>query len=79
MIEEGKRNPEKIRISTPGLQTTSSFNVMIIEGLTGARYTQDPYKDIVAGVTETLGGQVEATTQSPETVTALARKMGLRK
>lgn len=64
LIEEGKRNPEKIRISTPGLQTTSSFNVMIIEGLTGARFTQVPYKDIVAGVTEMLGGQVEATTQS---------------
>src|SRR3972149_6562600 len=63
-VEEGKKNPGKIRISTPGLQTTSSFNVMIIEGLTGARFTQVPYKDIVAGVTDMLGGQVEATTQS---------------
>lgn len=64
LVEDGKKNPEKIRISTPGLQTTSSFNVMIIEGLTGAKFTQVPYKDIVAGVTEMLGGQVEATTQS---------------
>ena len=63
-VEEGKRNPGKIRISTPGLQTTSSFNVVIIEGLTGAKYLQVPYKDIVAGVTDMLGGQVEATTQS---------------
>ena len=64
LIEDGKKNPMKIRMSTPGLQTTSSFNVMIIEGLTGARFTQVPYKNIVAGVTDMLGGQVEATTQS---------------
>lgn len=63
-VEDGKRNPERIRISTPGLQTTSSFNVMIIEGLTGAKFSQVPYKDLVAGVTDMLGGQVEATTQS---------------
>jgi len=63
-IEDGKKNPGKIRISTPGLQTTSSFNVVIIEGLTGAKYLQVPYKDIVAGVTDMMGGQVEATTQS---------------
>ena len=63
-VDDGKRNPEKIRISTPGLQTTSSFNVMIIEGLTGAKFSQVPYKDLVAGITDMLGGQVEATTQS---------------
>ncbi len=63
-VEDGKRNPGKIRISTPGLQTTSSFNVVIIEGLTGAKFLQVPYKDIVTGVTDMLGGQVEATTQS---------------
>lgn len=63
-VEAGKKDPDKIRISTPGLQTTSSFNVMIIEGLTGAKFSQIPYKDIVSGVTEMLGGQVEATTQS---------------
>jgi len=64
LIEDGRKNPGKIRISTPGLQTTSSFNVMIIEGMTGAKFLQVPYKDIVAGVTDMLGGQVEATTQS---------------
>jgi tripartite-type tricarboxylate transporter receptor subunit TctC len=63
-IAEGKRNPGKIRISTPGLQTTSSFNVMIIEGMSGAKFLQVPYKDLVAGVTDMLNGQVEATTQS---------------
>ncbi|OFZ90622.1 MAG: hypothetical protein A2V78_07205 [Betaproteobacteria bacterium RBG_16_64_18] len=63
-VEEGKKNPGKIRISTPGLQTTSSFNVMIIEGLTGAKFLQVPYKNLVMGVTDMLEGQVEATTQS---------------
>ena len=77
-VEEGKRNPEKIRISTPGHQTTSSFNVMIIVELTGAKFTQVPYKDIVAGVTDMLGGQVEATTQSLSVLVPFANSGKLR-
>jgi tripartite-type tricarboxylate transporter receptor subunit TctC len=72
LVEDAKRNPGKIRVSTPGLQTTSSFNVIIIEGLTGARFLQVPYKDIVAGVTDMIGGQVEATTQSLSVIVPFA-------
>lgn len=78
LIEDGKRNPQKIRISTPGLQTTSSFNVVIIETLTGASFLQVPYKDIVAGVTDMLGGQVEATTQSLSVVAPFANSGKVR-
>ncbi len=78
LIEDGKKNPMKIRMSTPGLQTTSSFNVMIIEGLTGAQFTQVPYKNIVAGVTDMLGGQVEATTQSLSVLVPFMKSAKLR-
>ncbi len=61
-VEEGKKNREKIRISSPGINTTASFNVFIIENVTGAKYTQIPYKEGVTAVTNVLGGHVEAVT-----------------
>ena len=61
-IDEGKKNPEKIRISSAGINTTASFNVFIIENITGAKYIQIPYKEGVTAITNVLGGHVEAVT-----------------
>jgi tripartite-type tricarboxylate transporter receptor subunit TctC len=63
-VDDAKKNPGKIRVSTPGLQTHSSINVVIIETLTGAQYTQVPYKEGITAVTSMLGGHVEATTNA---------------
>jgi tripartite-type tricarboxylate transporter receptor subunit TctC len=59
-VEEGKKNPEKIRISSPGINTAASFNIVIIENITGAKYTQIPYKEGVTAINNVLGGHVEA-------------------
>jgi tripartite-type tricarboxylate transporter receptor subunit TctC len=63
-IEEARKNPNKIRISSPGLQTHSSFNMVMVETLTGAHFTIVPYKEGVAAVTNMLGGHVEATSNA---------------
>jgi len=63
-IEDAKKNPGKIRISTPGLQTHASINVVIIETLTGAQYTLVPFKEGAQTITALLGGHVEATSFS---------------
>jgi tripartite-type tricarboxylate transporter receptor subunit TctC len=60
-LDGTKKNPGKIRISSPGLQTHSSFNLVIIETLTGTRFTQVPFKEGMAAITNMLGGNVEAT------------------
>ncbi|OGP64741.1 MAG: hypothetical protein A2169_01885 [Deltaproteobacteria bacterium RBG_13_47_9] len=62
--DDAKKNPGKIRISTPGIQTHSSINVMIMETLTGAQYTLIPFKEGAKAVTALLGGHVEATSFS---------------
>jgi tripartite-type tricarboxylate transporter receptor subunit TctC len=59
-IEDAKKNPGKIRISTPGLQTHASINVVLIETLTGAQYTLVPFKEGAQTITALLGGHVEA-------------------
>lgn len=63
-VDDAKKNPSKIRVSTPGLQTHSSINVVIIETLTGARYTLVPFKEGAQPITALLGGHVEATSFS---------------
>jgi tripartite-type tricarboxylate transporter receptor subunit TctC len=60
-VQDAKNNPGKIRVSTVGLQTHASLNLMIIESSTGAAYTQIPYKEGTTAVTSMLGGHVEAT------------------
>jgi len=63
-VDDAKKNPGKIRVSTPGLQTHSSINVVIIETLTGAQYTLVPFKEGGQAITSLLGGHVEATSFS---------------
>ena len=63
-LDDAKKNPDKIRISSPGLQTHSSFNMVIIETLTGARFTLVPFKEGITAVTSMLGGHVEATSNA---------------
>jgi len=60
-LDDSKKNPGKIRISTPGLQTHSSFNLVIIETLFGTKFTQVPFKEGMAAITNMLGNNVEAT------------------
>ena len=60
-LDDSKKNPGKIRISTPGLQTHSSFNLVIIETLSGTKFTQVPFKEGMAAITNMLGNNVEAT------------------
>ena len=64
LLDDARRTPKKIRISSPGIQTTASFNLVIMENLTGAKFTQVPYKEGSSAVTSMLGGHVEATTHA---------------
>lgn len=61
LVEDAKKNPEKIRVSTPGIGTTSHFNIEIIQSLTGAQFNHVPFKGGDAVITAVLGGHVEMT------------------
>jgi tripartite-type tricarboxylate transporter receptor subunit TctC len=60
-IDYAKKNPGKIRVSTPGLGSTAHFNLELIQSLTGAPLTHIPFKGGEAVITALLGGHVEAT------------------
>jgi tripartite-type tricarboxylate transporter receptor subunit TctC len=60
LIEYAKKNPGKLRVSTPGEATIDNFNLVITQTLTGAQFTHVPFKG-GQSVTALLGGTVEVT------------------
>ena len=58
LIEYAKKNPEKVRVGTPGVETTANFDLQIIQSLTGARFIHIPMTKGPA--VALLGGHIEA-------------------
>jgi tripartite-type tricarboxylate transporter receptor subunit TctC len=61
LLDYAKKNPNKLRYSTPGIGSTSHFNLEIIQSLTGTQFTHVPFKSGEAVITALLGGHVEMT------------------
>ena len=61
LMDYAKSNPNKLRYSTPGIGSTSHFNLEIIQSLTGTHLTHVPFKSGEAVITALLGGHVEVT------------------
>ena len=61
LLDYAKKNPNKLRYSTPGIGSTSHFNLEIIQSLTGTQFTHVPFKSGEAVITALLGGHVEVT------------------
>jgi tripartite-type tricarboxylate transporter receptor subunit TctC len=61
LVDYGKKNPGKLRVSTTGVGSSDHFNVEIIHSLTGAEFTHVPFKGGESVLTALLGGHVEVT------------------
>jgi tripartite-type tricarboxylate transporter receptor subunit TctC len=61
LVDYAKKNPGKVRVSTPGHGSTDHFNVEIYQSATGAQFTHVPFKGGESVVTALLGGHVEVT------------------
>jgi tripartite-type tricarboxylate transporter receptor subunit TctC len=61
LVDYGKKNPGKLRVSTTGIGSSDHFNVEIIHSLTGAELTHIPFKGGESVLTALLGGHVEVT------------------
>ena len=57
LIDYAKKNPGKLRVGTPGIETASNFDLQIIQSLTDTQFTHVP---IVKGpAVSLLGGHIE--------------------
>ena len=59
LVDYAKKNPGKVRVGTIGQGSIDSFNLEITQSLTGAQFTQIPFKGGEAVLTALLGGHVE--------------------
>jgi len=61
LLDYAKKNPNKARVSTPGIGSTSHFHLETIQSLTGTQFNHVPFKSGEAVITAVLGGHVEVT------------------
>ena len=61
LVDYAKKNPGKLRVSTPGIGSTSHLNIELIQSLTGAQFNHVPFKGGESLITAVLGGHVEMT------------------
>ena len=61
LLDYAKKNPGKIRVSTPGPESIDHFNLEIMQSITGAQFTHVPFKGGESVVTALLGGHLEMT------------------
>ena len=58
LIDYAKKNPEKLRVGTPGVETAANFDLQIIQSLTNTQFIHIP---ITKGpAVSLLGGHIEA-------------------
>jgi tripartite-type tricarboxylate transporter receptor subunit TctC len=68
LIDDAKKNPEKIRVGTPGIASLSHFCLAMTESLTGARFTHIPLKGTQPMITNLLGKHLEVIITAPSQV-----------
>jgi tripartite-type tricarboxylate transporter receptor subunit TctC len=63
LLDYARKNPEKVRVGTPGVGSIDHFNIELLQSLTGARFTHVPFKGS-GGHVALLGGHIEVVGQS---------------
>jgi tripartite-type tricarboxylate transporter receptor subunit TctC len=77
-VDYAKKNPNKIRVSTPGVGSSNHFKVELIQSLTGAQFSHVPFKGGESVITAVLGGHVEMTFDAISKLTPHAQTGKLR-
>jgi tripartite-type tricarboxylate transporter receptor subunit TctC len=68
LVDDAKKNPEKVRVGTPGIASLSHFCLAMTESLTGAKFTHIPLKGTQPMITNLLGKHLEVIITAPSQV-----------
>ena len=68
LVDYARKYPEKVRVGTPGIGSTSHFCLAMTETLTGAKFNHIPLKGTQSMVTNLLGGHLEVIVTAPSQV-----------
>jgi len=59
LIEHGKRKPGELNYGTFGIGTSGHLNIVLLESLTGARFTPVHYRGATPALTDTIAGHIQ--------------------
>ena len=59
LIALGKREPGKLNYGTFGIGTSGHLNIVLIESLTGAKFTPVHYRGAAPGLNDTIAGHIQ--------------------
>ena len=68
LIDDAKKNPDKIRVGTPGIGSLSHFCLALMETLTGAKFNHIPLKGTQPMIPNLLGKHLEVIITAPSQV-----------
>jgi tripartite-type tricarboxylate transporter receptor subunit TctC len=59
LIAYGKKNPGKLNYGTFGIGTSGHLNIVLLESMTGAKFTPVHYRGATPALTDTIGGHIQ--------------------
>jgi tripartite-type tricarboxylate transporter receptor subunit TctC len=59
LIEYGKRKPGELNYGTFGIGTSGHLNIVLLESLTGAKFTPVHYRGATPALTDTIAGHIQ--------------------
>jgi tripartite-type tricarboxylate transporter receptor subunit TctC len=59
LVELAKKNPGEINYGTFGISSSGHLNIILIEGMTGTKFTPVHYRGAAPGITDLIGGHIQ--------------------
>src|SRR5262245_40305096 len=59
LIEHGKRKPAELNYGTFGIGTSGHLNIVLMESMTGAKFTPVHYRGATPALTDTIAGHIQ--------------------
>jgi tripartite-type tricarboxylate transporter receptor subunit TctC len=59
LVDLAKRKPGEINYGTFGIGSSGHLNIILIEGMTGTRFTPVHYRGAAPGITDVIGGHIQ--------------------
>jgi tripartite-type tricarboxylate transporter receptor subunit TctC len=73
LVELGKKKPGELNYGTFGIGTSGHLNIILLENLTGAKFTPVHYRGAAPAITDLLGGHIQMMTVAIGLISRIGR------
>lgn len=78
LVEAAKANPEKIKVGSTGIASTTHLTVLQLEHVSGAKFSRVQFDGDPQAISAVLGGHIDAMSTSPATIVGLYKNGNIR-